>query len=395
MTTRWLCLLVALLLLTPGDLSACCMIPKTYSGDVDQSAQQVVVFHHKGHQEMVIRVRPYLREFPKDASGNPEFPKYMEWVITVPSKPTKYALAKEEIFKEAVDLDTRLKNLASLQYRESMPMSNSAASLDNMMWKGLEVSEPINIGEYEITEVKALGLEALTSLNAYLNSRGYNEEDLDHMRWFVENNFTFLCIHITPDAGRSQLSERIELRPLQIGFASERPYYPGKFSSQQGPFALGLTLITSRPLERGRKEAMRNRLHAPQGWDPIWNLWTGKPLTGSLGDALAAGSFAALPEFWYVNHLQSAGFNHRDNLGTPAINHWQDDVHFDLGGARDLPPDYYYGDTGDSRRPAEYSPIASLDDIDWFRTGVLIALVAGLLALVAFVQIRRRATRES
>src|SRR5262245_55012825 len=63
---------------------ACCMVPSGYRGDVDQAWQRAVLVHHDGHEELILRIQPHFH-------GQPG-PPYLEWVVTVPSNPTGYAV---------------------------------------------------------------------------------------------------------------------------------------------------------------------------------------------------------------------------------------------------------------------------------------------------------------
>ena len=320
---------------------ACCMVPLDYGGDVDQSAQQVALWHHEGHQELVVRVSPFFQ-------GVEELPGYLAWVLTVPSKPMAYAVASRGIFDEARDLHRRLQDMAASQEARRSKFSNpfpgatvdGAALLAPTGARGLDVSAPIRVGPYEITEVKARGAEALDALNDYLKERAFPQEDPAHMRWFVENDFTFLCIYILPPEGQSSLGKTLDLEPLQIGFKTPEPYYPGMFSSQQGNFGLKLTAFTSKPVARASLRSIRKKLHARTGtYD---NLWTEQPLADELSAVTDKASALASVPRWHVNRLSSRGFNAPDR--SPRISEWDGDVYFALGGAADQPPSWYYGD---------------------------------------------------
>src|SRR5688500_17920600 len=90
--------------------SACCMVPSRWNGDVDQAEQQVVVLHHDGHEELILRVSPFFQT--KDKQPLPDdvaaLPPYVEWVVTVPSKPTGYATVPKSVFDDATKLSDRL-----------------------------------------------------------------------------------------------------------------------------------------------------------------------------------------------------------------------------------------------------------------------------------------------
>ena len=51
---------LAVVLLGAAWVDACCMVPRDYPGDVDQSAQHALVLHHDCEQELVLRVRPFF-----------------------------------------------------------------------------------------------------------------------------------------------------------------------------------------------------------------------------------------------------------------------------------------------------------------------------------------------
>ncbi len=341
---------LGLLVTGPRPAAACCMVPATWDGDVDQAEQNAIVLHHDGHEELILRVAPYFQttsRLPLAASAAAAPPPYLEWVVTVPSPPTAYAVVPASVFG---DLDARvslLQRLAreqedartrwewpgigryTLSARDGAVASAPAAG-------ALDVGPLVRVGPYEITPVQARGREALDALNAYLAGRGFPQEDADHMAWFVERGFTFLCVHITPPPGASRLGDRLELEPLRIGFATDRPYYPAKFSSRQGDFALSLATVTSRPVARRSLSNIRGRLDADRSQP---NLFTVKALPPSLTGAIPAGV-----DRWYLNAFRSDGFNPSDTNGRPAISSWTDDVLFDLGGDADEMPGWYYGD---------------------------------------------------
>ncbi len=331
-------LLLVGVLAWPSHGDGCCMVPARYEGDVDQSMQQVVVLFDEGTQDMVLRVRPFFRE----AS---EPPASLAWLITVPTPPTSYAVADAAIFDDARALANRLIELADDQrpkpykFPSIIPMMSAGVdgmlSVDEQM---LDVGEKVEVGPYAITPVTARGGAAVEALNAYLAEHGFGTEDPEHMRWFAENEFTFLCIRITPPEGRTLLGEHLELDPLHLRFASERPYYPGKYSANQGDFALALTLLTRKPIARYSLSAVKDRLRA---WDVATdNLFTTRALPGALAAHDAHGGAGR----WFVNHHASMGFNRLDENGRPRILGWKDDVTWTLGGEADLPPDWYYGD---------------------------------------------------
>jgi len=330
--------LATLLLLFAPALAACCMVPTDYPGDVDQSRQEVLILHRNGHQEMAIRVLPYF----KDAADNPA---QLTWILTLPSAPTGFQQADPEVFAQGRDLYQRMFQLARNQWSAKtdfafgLPGANDAAA-GGAELAGLNVGTTVQVGPYTVTPVKAQGKEALENLNQWLAQRGFPKEDAAHLAWFVENDFTFLCIHFKPPAGKAAA---LQLPALQVGFDTKAAYYPGKFSARQGNFALDMTLLSDKPLELDNLQLMRERLNdSPNDRVVLHNIWTSQPLPAPL--AAMAGKEEA-PAKWYINRIASRGFNANDGGGQPAIAGWKDDVFFAIGDTPDeLPGFWYYGD---------------------------------------------------
>jgi len=372
------CLLTAALVATPSAVDGCCMVPRDYPGDVDQSMQEVLILHADGHEELVIRVRPFFR----DAE---EAPASLAWLVTVPSKPTAYRTASMDVFPEARHLHQRLVQFYRAQEPREIEIGPQLKAMVTSEARGghlgLDISEAVTVGPYTITEVRTRGSAAVGELNRYLDENGFGTEDPAHLRWFAENDFTFLCIRIEPPEGSVRLGKHLDLVPLQIGFASERPYYPGKYSANQGNFGLALTVLTSDPLLHGSLRRNHARLDSRGGHS---NLFTVKSLPGLLGPVLEKGfpGGPPAPGRWYVNRVDSNGFNRMDLAGTPAIAKWPEDVFWDLGGPADLPPDWYYGD---GERPLLHPN--NLHKL-W---AVLLILAVAALGLWLLRRIRRRA----
>ncbi len=317
---------------------ACCMVPFGYEGDVDQSGQDVVVVFHEGQESLTLRVRPLF-------AGGEAPPASLAWLVTVPNTPKAYDVAEAAVFAEARELHRRLEDLYEDQ--KPKPIANplgddwaadGAVALES---KQLEVDETVTVGPYAITPVRARGLAAVDALNEYLKANGFSTEDPAHLAWFAENEFTFLCIKITPPEGAASLGTHLDLQPLQLSFETERPYYPGMYSANQGNFSLKLTMFTTTPIRRASLAGTARRLRADQGHA---NLFTTRALPAGMDSASRAVLGSGATPRWYANGLHSHGFNSLGADGKPAILGWSEDVTWELGGAADLPPSWYYGD---------------------------------------------------
>lgn len=348
---------------SPGP--ACMMMPMSFNGDVDQGQQQVVIIHHNGQQQLILRVNPFFTSELLNENGELALPEYFEWVVTVPTRPDAYRIADAKIFKDAAALATEVAHIAD-EHREEADRANqglfrwllpasskkgdkSAVKSESLSaYVDLSISDSINVGDYTIREIEALGPQALEQLNAYLKENNYPTEDPEHMRWFVENDFTFLCMRIKLTQSTILPKQSVDLQPLQISFPSRHLYYPGMFSSQQGNFTLQLRTISSLPLLNDSLHQVREKL---MGYNRVryTNLWIANGLPESLEDAATFAEQEA-PARWFVNTVDSIGFNESDEEGVPAIAGWSSDVFFRLGGFDDLPPKWYYGDVSKGTR---------------------------------------------
>lgn len=324
-------LTILVLFLLAGQLLACCMVPRSYSGDVDQKGQKVLIMHHDGREELVLQVAPYFIDKQNQT------PKSLAWLVTVPSKPLAYKVANEAVFDDARSLQDELDSVASSQKRSWFAMPTlSAGPFHEPL---LEIGATVEVGPFEITSVKARGQKALDALNSYLSKRGFPTEGAWHMKWFVENEFTFLCINVTPPEGDSELGQALQLPPLQISFETEHPYYPGKYSARQGNFSLQMHALTSQPLDKRELQLVSVKLNSHMSND-YSNLWTERPLSDPLQEVVK--DWKDKPARWYINTLTSKGFNDKPR-GRPVVLDWEEDIFLKIGTDLDKPPSWYDG----------------------------------------------------
>lgn len=346
--------LAILALLSLGaPLGASCVTPAQYLGDVAQHAQQGVIIHRAptddapGYQELLLRVVPHFK-------AADETPGALAWILTVPGKPLRYDVADKAALEAGPALHEKLYELARDQWDRRTRFKWPDAL--NWMREGrgsagpanpaLDVSPGIKVGPYDITEVKGTGAEAVTALNKYLRDNGFPARAPEDLQYFIDNDFTFLCVRITPPPGEEPLGHSLDLDPLVVGFETDRPYYPGKLSSRQGDFALDLTLITDTPLKNIPLEYTRIRLNAERrGYVHLLNLWSVRPLPDALKGALSDRA-GAQPDMWFVNRIESHGFNETDEDGRPAVAGWEEDIFFEQGDLGEtIAGFWYYGDT--------------------------------------------------
>ena len=343
------CLLLAVTLLvpTPDRAQACCMLPVVYEGKIGQAEQKGLLIHRDGVEDLVLGI---TYEITPDAKGN--LPEKLTWLIALPTEPMEedgYSLAKAGLFDELSDLayETLVQHLPvpkgnrgvdSLALGEVEPTETA----DN----GIELGRAVTVGPYDIQPVRGVGQNALNGLNTYLKKRGFPVEDPGHMAWFVEYGFTFLCIEVTPKEGETTLSAGEPLPPLRVRFETEYPYYPLRYSSQQGDFDLALYTLTSKPIDLKQSKSVLDAI----GWhnqpgratDFTSGLWK-KPQTVSAKDMLFRGlKLESLPKeskkFLTEETRWSFGlFMGKPNPKDRPISDWTGDCFFTLEDQKPAP----------------------------------------------------------
>ena len=221
--------LISTFLISATTLSqACLMAPKTYKGEIGQNMHEAVMFHADGREELVLGIKYNLRP-----DKGEKLPETFAWVITVPNEPDHYTLAERSIFKKTFAWADPLVNVS--------PPTNSFDSKRKARTSdGILLSDEVKIGPYTIQP----GMHAIKGLNKWLDDNGFPQEDVAHMKYFIENNFTFLCVKVNPAATKKSVPGAGAIKPLHLSFASEQPYFPLKFSSRQGVFGVNVWMFT-------------------------------------------------------------------------------------------------------------------------------------------------------
>jgi hypothetical protein len=299
--------------------NACCMVPRSYKGTISQSAQEGILFHKGDREELILRINYQLK-----GEGAPD---RFAWVITVPNEPDRYAVADGELFREMFHWaeDAMFVKPRSFGFGAK---SDKALAVPGSIPQGIELGKRVQVGPYDIQPVRALGAEALGALNEWLKNNGFPTEDPKHMAYFVENNFTFLAIKISPPKGEKTVRLNGEVEPLHLSFKSDKVYYPLRFSSRQGVFDLNLYVFTDKKFDywKSRGALKKINLSSPSRLKKNVNV-VSKSLPKSLRDQLgktAADSIKAAAN-WKANLVRTHQTN-RDN----AIASWEEDVFFTL-----------------------------------------------------------------
>ena len=314
---RWLLLLVAV----SGSLScdrvqACCMVPRGFAGRISQRSQQAVLLHHGDRQELILQIDYQI-------SGE-KMPSQFAWVVTVPDEPSAYHLADAGIY-QAVRLWSNARVMppprptgggCRMGCTSQAPLSRS-----DVESSPLEFGRRAQVGPYDIQPVRARGVQALEALNGWLEENGFPREEPAHMKYFVEQRFTFLCIRISPAAGEASVASGGKIPPLQLSFQSDEIYYPLLFSSRQGIFDLQLVVLSGTPLDYRQSGSTLARINWRSGG--LYRNVTVDATTfpSALQRSYDKRAIKDVPEQWYLNVLRCRDVNRGESIAS-----WTEDV---------------------------------------------------------------------
>lgn len=234
---------------------ACCMPPKDYAGRIGQNGQKALLIHHDGREELILGIDYHITpEITADTGKPGPLPPNFAWIITVPNEPDAYAVADIKLFDDLSKFTESL--LPKPRDKDNWSDGRITAPA------GVELGKRVQVGPYDIQPVRGVGPGAFDGLNTWLAANGFPTEDRDHMAWFIERNFTFLCVKVKPEEGKKEVGSGGPIPPLHLSFKSEKPYYPLKFSSRQGIFDVNIWLLTKPWLSPKENAEVLKRLNA-------------------------------------------------------------------------------------------------------------------------------------
>lgn len=235
------------------NADACVHRPRGVNRAFEQSAQQAIIVHHNGYEDLIIKVKYKF-------SGPGQNPNNLAWLIPTPNTPVSYKVARHELFQEAMIHfpNTNQKNDLLRFGRSGIARKPRRGQRKK---KSVKLLDLVLVGNYQIQPIVATGPQAGTELNQWLSQNGYGEVPIKNMAWYLKNKWTFLAIKMTHDAGKGPLPSKGEFNPLHLRFKSEKIVYPLKFSSHQGVYNVSLYVITSKWLNRYSSWGQRE-------WDP-------------------------------------------------------------------------------------------------------------------------------
>lgn len=301
----------------PAPLHSCCMVPLSYNVAISQKSQEAIIFHDGDREELILKIKYQIEAKSKDS----KMPDHFAWVITVPNEPDHYEVADADIFERVHDWALPLVRKPEPR---SLGLKNESYAADAIVENSIILSEAVEVGPYKIQPVRAVGANALTALNDWLKANDFPNEDPAHMAYFVENNFTFLCVKVLPPGGKDAVAPSAELPPMHLSFKSDSPYYPLRFSSRQGVFDLNLTILTKDKLNYKKSKTSLGKLNFTRGeYKENVDVDSAK-FPDLLAKAFKNTRFKDEEETgWKLNILRSRNVNQNN-----AIAAWKEDVFF-------------------------------------------------------------------
>lgn len=263
---------------------ACLHAPDGFDGRFAQTAQQALILHRGGRQQLVLSTDVKLE--PGAAS---KLPTQLAWVIPVPAAPDAYAVESGELFAQ---LEERWeKTWSKYATRELEPLTfDGGDDEDAEAEDPLALLPKVTVGRYEIQPLKATGEAGARALNAWLTAKGFAAVPAPNMRYYVQREWVWLAVVANLDGGKRPSAA--QLKPLRISFASEQIVYPLLFSTHQGTFDVALWVVVEGRLTELDWQLSQYGFEA-DGWVDLGDAR--RDLAKAFGDALALLARRDLP----------------------------------------------------------------------------------------------------
>ncbi len=283
---------------------ACIHLPATYKGSITTDTQEGILFHDAGREALILKAAYRI-------TGD-SMPENFAWVLTVPSKPDNYSLASDKVFE---DMFNWAEQYSPKVRNKSKGLEGNSLGIPVPQGHVI-VEKKVEVGPYDIQPVRAVGKDAAAALNEWFKTNGYSEVKAEHLQYFIDGNMTFLCVKVVPKKVDVKGSTTGQLPPLQISFASEKPYYPMKFFAFQGDMKLRLYTLTRKELDFAASKDVLSNLkieHSPYGQNhKVTSEQFPENLTKIVNDAKT--ELPSKSGAWYFNILDASGFNSKREI---------------------------------------------------------------------------------
>ena len=230
---------------------------------VSQKGQQALILHRDGVEDLILKV--------EYQTGDTES---LAWIVPVPRAPTAYATADAALFDSLaswVALSRQPPALRRKSKSKAAPAGQQAT---------LTLLPPAAVGPFAIQPIQASGPAAGSALNAWMTEHGFQELPAETLSYYLQRDWTFLAIRVTPDKEGAGMAKEGGLPPLRVTFPSDQAVYPLKLSTHMGTFAARVYLITADVLPESAFAGARAR-----GFEVVSNgqyFYTAGPTGGRL-----------------------------------------------------------------------------------------------------------------
>lgn len=230
----------------PAD--ACLHPPREFKIPIKADAQKGLIFFADGRQEMVIR--PGYKLDTKGMKGADDAIAgftTVAWLIPTPNLPDNYKEADSKVFAQLEEFTQAHDNsLEDSKHDDTNTWRGGAGA------KGAEFHEEVVVGDYKIQPIKAHGELGVQELKGWLKDNGFGEPKDDLVRWYTDKEYYWLAVKLHNPKG---LPANGEIKPLQIGFKTDKPVYPVRIHEGAGAFDLELWLITRKEVDTDKSKA--------------------------------------------------------------------------------------------------------------------------------------------
>ena len=236
-------------LIPQPDVNACLHPPREFKYPIKAGAQKGLILFADGHEELIIRPSYKIEgEGLKVKNDAVEGFTTLAWIVPVPNLPDSYKEADEKIFSALEDFTEAYNN----EPTNSRGAHGGAWGKDEDSLDGAEFLEEVKVGDYTIQPVKAKGELGGLELNGWLKDNSFGEVDAEVLKHYIDNGYYWLAVKLHRAEG---LPQNGEVKPLQIGFDTDKPIFPIKINQGRGSFDLELWVISSSEIDTEKTKA--------------------------------------------------------------------------------------------------------------------------------------------
>lgn len=241
---------------------ACLHPPKEFKYPIKAGAQKGLVFFADGREELVIRPSYKVEgEGLKVKNDAVEGFTTLAWIVPVPSLPDTYKEADEKLFSELAEF-TKAKEEPHKGDPRNSRHGGTWGEKEKKL--GAEFLEQVKVGDYTIQPVKANGEIGAAELNNWLSTNSFGRVDEKVMKFYIDQDYYWLAVKLNNDKG---LPADGEVKPLRIGFDTEKPVFPIKINQGRGSFDLELWVVTPKQIDTEKTKAQGLKTVAQQDDD--------------------------------------------------------------------------------------------------------------------------------